>query len=503
MHQNNQRKVMKVALPRVLLAISLPIISLFTPVTAVAQPTYTTQADPIAQMIHVSALSMSGRGSYRPHSELVKPWGQQLWRDSEYAATTIVLTKSGKVYTWGNNISGHVGNGTTCTLSDPGQYNKKPPCYYDQPQDITKYFGGDRVVKLTGKLGTVVAFTDSGKMYYWGHEWSPELEKYIHFNRPTKLDALSPYHVTDFSGSRDYYAPFLVNDNWYAYNSSTIFSIGSHAPFSFIDDAKHIIKPKLDGATIKQINYICSGSAPEKNGIYILTSRNKLLHIKSDGTTVEITNDKIKSRGGIKQILNNYAVDHQGGLWFYGYDKNIDSPMQDMSQKVSPTLPTVRDIINGIHDRGYRVIIRSMDDRIYGTSPNNSSNMLLRISDSTTLVSRQKIQLIRGVLNPYKKGVSATSNGYYDYSFIPANKSDTVCTGVSGVASIAMRGAEDEDPQAETTQPVNGTLPTTCVEMPPVTVPAPAPAPTPTQPSPSAPDFTTKRNNLRAPNTGI
>ena len=47
---------MKVILPKVLLAISLPIISLFTPVTAVAQPAYTTQADPVAQMIHVSAL---------------------------------------------------------------------------------------------------------------------------------------------------------------------------------------------------------------------------------------------------------------------------------------------------------------------------------------------------------------------------------------------------------------------------------------------------------------
>lgn len=64
MHQNNQRKVMNVALPKVLLAISLPIISLFTSVTAFAQPAYTTQSDPIDQMIHVSALSMSGRGSY-------------------------------------------------------------------------------------------------------------------------------------------------------------------------------------------------------------------------------------------------------------------------------------------------------------------------------------------------------------------------------------------------------------------------------------------------------
>lgn len=78
MHQNNQRKAVKAALPKVLLAISLPIISLFTSVAAIAQPAYTTQADPVAQMIHVSALSMSGRGSYRPHSELVKPWEQQL-----------------------------------------------------------------------------------------------------------------------------------------------------------------------------------------------------------------------------------------------------------------------------------------------------------------------------------------------------------------------------------------------------------------------------------------
>ena len=504
MYRNSQRKVSGVALFKMLFAISLPVLSLVAPMTAIAQPAPTiTQSDPVTQLVHISALSISWKKSYRPYSELIKPRAEQLWRDSDYAATVVALTKSGKVYAWGNNIHSNMGNGVTCTLSNPGQYDKKPPCYYDQPQDITKYFGGDRVIQLTGKSGIVVALTDSGKLYYWGRTWNNALDKFVSFSQPVLLDTLSPYRVTGFGGgyADDYALGQLYDDAWYAHNDDTIFYIGSDTPFAFSDDAKHIIKPKLDGATIKQVDYICSGSAPEKNGIYILTSRNKLLHIKSDGTTVETTNDKIKSRGGIKQILGNYAVDHQGGLWFYGYDKNIDSPVQDMSQKVSPTLPAVRDVINGIHDRGYRVIIRSTDDRIYGTSPKNGSNMLLRISDSTTLVSRQKIQLIRGVLNPYSKGVSATSKGYYDYSFIPADKLDTVCTGVSGVASIAMRGAEDEDPQAETTQPVNGTLPTTCVKMPPVTVPVPAPAPTPTQPSPSAPDFTTKRNNLRAPNT--
>ena len=504
MYRNSQRKVSGVALFKMLFAISLPVLSLVAPMTAIAQPPPTiTQSDPVTQLVHISALSISWKKSYRPYSELIKPRAEQLWRDSDYAATVVALTKSGKVYAWGNNIHSNMGNGVACTLSSPGQYDKKPPCYYDQPQDITKYFGGDRVIQLTGKSGIVVALTDSGKLYYWGRTWNETLDKFVAFNQPVLLDTLSPYRVTGFGGgyADDYALGQLYEDAWYAHNDDTIFYIGLDTPFAFSDDAKHIIKPKLDGATIKQINYICSGSAPEKNGIYILTSRNKLLHIKSDGTTVEITNDKIKSRGGIKQILNNYAVDHQGGLWFYGYDKNIDSPMQDMSQKVSPTLPTVRDVINGIHDRGYRVIIRSTDNRIYGTSPNNSSNMLLRISDSTTLVSRQKIQLIRGVLNPYNKGVSATSKGYYDYSFIPADKLDTVCTGVSGVASIAMRGAEDEDPQAETTQPVNGTLPTTCVKVPPVIIPAPAP--TPAQPAPGAPDFTAKRNSLRAPNTGI
>ena len=93
---------------------------------------------------------------------------------------------------------------------------------------------------------------------------------------------------------------------------------------------------------------------------------------------------------------------------------------------------------------------------------------------------------------------------YYDYSLVPADKPDTVCTGLSGAAARDFNGESEErnPPKTETTRPVNGTLPTTCVKMPPVTVPIPAPVPTPTQPAPGAPDFTAKRNNLRAPNTG-
>ncbi len=514
MHQNNQRKVMKVALPRVLLAISLPIISLFTPVTAVAQPTYTTQADPIAQMIHVSALSASYRETYRPYSELAKnDRTEQLWRDSDYAGATVALTKSGKVYAWGNNILGHVGNGTTCALSNPGQYDKKPPCYYDRPQDITKYFGEDKVVKLTNTLGVdsiVVALTASGKLYYWGRSWDSVASEDVVINRPTALTSLAPHHVTGFGG-HNYGGSDpgqVVHSAWYAYNDDTLFLVGDTGTFlSFSNDAEHVIKPKLDGATIKQVDYVDTGYAPSRNGTYILTSKNKLLHLKFDGNMTEVTNDKIKSRGGIKQIFNHYAIDHQGGLWFYGFaeNENINPVIQDMSQKAIKPLPIARDLLA----YNYDAAILGTDDHIYSISDyffdeNNNyyGTRMVKPLDITTTISKEKVRLLSGDVSQWDPRRSHIPEEYYDYSLVPAGKPDTVCTGLSGVAARDFNGESEErnPPKTETTRPVNGTLPTTCVKVPPITVPAPAP--TPTKPSPNAPEFTPKRNNLRAPNTG-
>ena len=510
MYRNSQRKVSGIALFKMLFAVSLPIFSLVSPMTAIAQPAPTiTQSDPVTQLVHISALSISWKKSYRPYSELIKPRAEQLWRDSDYAATVVALTKSGKVYAWGNNIHSNMGNGVACTLSSPGQYDKKPPCYYDQPQDITKYFGGDRVIQLTGKSGIVVALTDSGKLYYWGRTWNKALDKFVAFNQPVLLDTLSPYRVTGFGGGyADNYAlgqPY--EDAWYAHNDDTIFYIGSDTPFAFSDDAKHIIKPKLDGATIRQIDRVSHQHEPNKDGIYVLTSKNKLLRIKPDGTIVEITNDKIKSRGGIKQIYGNYAIDHQGGLWFYGHGDDIDPIIQDMSQRSSKPLPTVREIINNTHEyHTASIVVRSStDNHIYSIQDwrdfsGGSPVMKIDTFDSTTLIGQQRVRLFSGMIEPSNRGFSQELNGYYDYSFVTEDAPDTVCTGLRGVADIAAGGGET-NPPLETTQLVNGVLPTTCVKVPPVIIPAPAP--TPTQPSPSAPDFTTKRNSLRAPNTSI
>ena len=100
MYRNSQRKVGGIALFKVLLAISLPVLSLVSPMTAIAQPAPTiTQSDPVVQLVHVPALSASYRKTYRPYSELAKTdRTEQLWRDSDYAGAMVALTKSGKVY---------------------------------------------------------------------------------------------------------------------------------------------------------------------------------------------------------------------------------------------------------------------------------------------------------------------------------------------------------------------------------------------------------------------
>ncbi len=509
MYRNSQRKVGGIALFKMLFAVSLPALSLVSPMTAIAQPAPTiTQSDPVTQLVHISALSISWKKSYRPYSELIKPRMEQLWRDSDYAATVVALTKSGKVYAWGNNIHSNMGNGVTCTLSNPGQYDKKPPCYYDQPQDITKYFGGDRVIQLTGKSGIVVALTDSGKLYYWGRTWNNALDKFVSFGRPVLLDTLSPYRVTGFGGgyADDYTLGQPYEDAWYAHNDDTIFYIGSDTPFAFSDDVKHIIKPKLDGATIKQVDYVDTGYTPGRNGTYILTSKNKLLHIKFDGSMTEVTNDKIKSRGGIKQIFNHYAIDHQGGLWFYGYGENIDPVIQDMSQKTIKPLPIARDLLTYNYDTvilGADNHTYSISDYFFDENTNYYGTKMVKPLDITTIISKEKVRLLSGDMGQRDPRRSHIPEDYYDYSLVPADKPDTVCTGLSGAAARDFNGESEErnPPKTETTRPVNGTLPTTCVKMSPVTVPAPAPAPTPTKPSPSAPEFTPKRNNLRAPNT--
>jgi len=468
--------------------------------------------DKVVQLVHSPA-------TFDYYGE-VKLGDNETWRDQDYAGTTVVLTESGKLYAWGNNIAGGVGNDTDYGATS----NKKPPVYYSSPQDITRFFNGDKVVKLVNHYHTFAAITSSGKVYYWGHRLSDKDKKPI--IHPVTLSELSPYHIIGFgrdidssngNGLSSYVASHPNNSSDYlAFSKDTIFALNYDLDtnrLQYHDEAKNRIKPRLSsGITILDVDHIkhrtptAGEPEPDKGGYYTLTSDHKLLRVLEDGTTSEITNSEIKKRGGVKQLsyAGHYAIDRQGGLWYYGYREGNDS-IHDMAKiSASGKLPRLDSFPNVLGP-----VARGADGAIYAitdTHINRPGQYFVGrsvdpIDVGTLLGGKQKIKLLSGEVETRYRGDSGYTDDYYppkdlpfyDFAFVPQSQPDTICVGLSGAAYNRIIG-ENQGPRFETIQPVDGTIPSTCVKLPPWNDGKPNPSPVPGVPTtPKAPGV---------PNTG-
>lgn len=465
--------------------------------------------DKVVQLVHSPA-------TFDYYGEWKKGY-MDTWRDQDYAGTTVVLTESGKLYAWGNNIAGGVGNDTDYGLT----LDKKPPVYYSNPQDITRFFNGDKIVKLVDHHHTFAAITSSGKVYYWGHRLSGKDKKPI--IHPVALSELSPHHIIGFGRSIDpsngnglssYVASHPDNiSDYLAFSKDTIFALNYDLDtnqLQYHDEAKNRIKPQLSsGVTILDVDHIkhrtptAEEPEPDKGGYYTLTSDHKLLRVLEDGTTSEITNSEIKKRGGFKQLsyAGHYAIDRQGGLWYYGYREGNDS-IHDMTKiSASGKLPHLDSFFNVLGP-----VARGADGAIYAitdTHINRHSQYLVGrsvdpIDVGTLLGGKQKIKFLSGEVETRYRGDSGYTDypkdlPFYDFAFVPQSQPDTICVGLSGAAYNRIIG-ENQGPRFETIQPVDGTIPSTCVKLPPWDDGRPNPSPVPGAPTtPKAPGV---------PNTG-
>ena len=373
----------------------------------------------------INDASQSNRIVQIVHLTVDLPYNNNHSSDEDYVSTMIALLHDGRVYTWGNNIYGGVGNDTACTTTN-GAYLKQPPCHYSQPQEITKYFGEDKVVKLASNDNLAIAITKSGKVYRWGRVNS--YGKVI--NHPTQYQKLSPHKITGYNEENA--GPDMVSGGKYVYNEDTIFKVANSGD---LDDLApyQTVKPQLDGSTIRQVDHVWYLKNPgstmddSRGGFYVLTSKNKLLHVKKDyATTVEVTNPTIASRGGIKQIYRHYAIDNQGGLWYYGYGHlntvngtivpSNHEPILDMSTKLPQPIPKFRDIIgSSLQDSSFSLIIRDINNRIYALTSDVNGHQ--KLTDVTDTLSSKEIKLFSGnISQPFFTPPSGSST-YYDYSF--------------------------------------------------------------------------------------
>lgn len=464
----------------------------------------------------INDASQSNRVVQIAHLTVDLPYNNNHSSDEDYISTMIALLHDGRVYTWGNNIYGGVGNDTACTTTN-GAYLKQPPCYYSQPQEITKYFGNDKVVKLASNDNLAIAITKSGKVYRWGRVNS--YGKVI--NHPTQYQKLSPHKITGYYEENA--GPDMVSGGKYVYNEDTIFKVANSGD---LDDLApyQTVKPQLDGSTIRQVDHVWYLKNPgstmddSRGGFYVLTSKNKLLHVKKDyATTVEVTNPTIASRGGIKQIYRHYAIDNQGGLWHYGYGHlntvngtivpSNHEPILDMSTKLPQPIPKFRDIIgSSLQDSSFSLIIRDINNRIYTLTSDVNGHQ--KLTDVTDTLSNKEIKLFSGnISQPFFTPPSGSST-YYDYSFVTTDEDelDAVCSTVKNayiyyrpISAISSNPLQDRKPRPS---PTGGDANTaTCVKIP-SNNPDPAKPPTPTNPTPT-PGVPTTPKLPGVPNTGL
>ena len=128
--------------------------------------------DSIIDMLAANiAVTLSGKVIYIDDSQFTE--GQLLELNIEdYTVITengvrkaedgIFIDNEGKVYTWGDNYYGELGDGTTEVGYD--KYRKVPMCI----SDLDNVLKGKKIVEIYEDSGTIFAIDTEGKIYTWG-----------------------------------------------------------------------------------------------------------------------------------------------------------------------------------------------------------------------------------------------------------------------------------------------------------------------------------------------
>ncbi len=118
-----------------------------------------------------------------------------------------IITESGKVYLWGNNSFGQIGDGTTILRSTPTLIHPS-------------YFNNEKVIALSLGSSHSGAITESGKLYMWGfnkfgqlglntdnNEYIPKLVPPSYFNNEPIIElAIGDDHTLVLTSSNKLYA---------------------------------------------------------------------------------------------------------------------------------------------------------------------------------------------------------------------------------------------------------------------------------------------------------
>ena len=115
--------------------------------------------------------------------------------------TVIALDSEGKVYTWGNNYHGQLGNGTG---GEAGDYSDNPTCISDIKENA---LNGKNIKKIQSNNGTMMVLDSEGKVYTWGYN------RYGQLGNGTNEDRNFPICISDIEENALYERKIVKIEN--------------------------------------------------------------------------------------------------------------------------------------------------------------------------------------------------------------------------------------------------------------------------------------------------
>ena len=187
--------------------------------------------------------------------------GKNIIEISVGSAHTVAIDDQGKIYTWGDNYGGQLGDGTDV------EYSNEPICISDISESELK---GKKITNIYNAEGTITALSNEGELYTWGDNYGGKLGNGTdieYSNKPicitSSSDALRGKTILNVAVVYNKYFPIIALDkegNAYIWGI-----VGINTPFC--------VNEYMDGEKINKIGILIDGYImyliSEKGNIYI------------------------------------------------------------------------------------------------------------------------------------------------------------------------------------------------------------------------------------------
>ena len=197
-------------------------------------------------------------------------------------STIIALDSNGKVYAWGDNSFGQIGDGTG---EGYGDYNNKPICI----SDLNNSLKNKKIVQMNIQNSTIIALDDEGKIYTWGGNSHGQL------GNGTNEASDTPICISDLSNSLN--GEKIVNIELCGYKASNVIVLDEEGKvhtwgrnnWGLLGDeslsSRNVpecitekTESKLYNKKIKKINFLSQNQYPVGNMLCYITEDGEVIY---------------------------------------------------------------------------------------------------------------------------------------------------------------------------------------------------------------------------------